>query len=309
MTASNSVTRKKKPINKIRVLFILTGITLPLIQWFIFYIYANFSSFFMAFTDSAGNLSMENFQRFFNEFSKETSTIRIAIKNTFLTFGILLVSYPFKVLVSYFIYKKIPGASVYRILFFLPGILFSICTAMMFSRVVGSNGFIAKWIGEWMELGYTPELLADDRFANTVVILNMLWLGFPGDLIIWGGTFTRIPDSILEAGQIDGTTWWTEFTRIIVPMVWPTVALQMVLMFCGIFGASGNVFLLTAGGYGTQTLSNWMYMTLLKGSGAGYSSNVYNYLSAVGMLQTVIAVPLALGIRRFTDKFFDGVEF
>lgn len=300
---------KKKPINKIRVAFIICTITLPLIQWLIFYVYANLSSFTMAFTDASGNPSIENFARFFNEFTMETSEIRTAFRNTFLTFGILFVAYPFKVLVSYFIYKKVPGAAVYRVLFFLPSVLFAICTSMMFTRVVGTNGFLAQWIGERMNLGYTPELLADDRFANITVLLNMLWLGFPGDLIIWGGTFSRIPEETLEAGRIDGTTWWTEFSRIIVPMVWPTVSLQMVLLFCGIFGASGNVFLLTRGAYGTMTLSAWMYITLLDGSGTNYTSNVYNYLSAVGMLLTVVAVAIALIVRKFTDKMFDEVEF
>mgnify|MGYP003319060843 FL=1 len=137
----------------------------------------------------------------------------------------------------------------------------------------------------------------------------MLWLGFPGGLIIWGGTFTRIPHDVLESGQIDGVNWWQEFTMITVPMVWPTVALQMVLMFCGIFGASGSVFLLTKGMYGTMTLSAWMYLQLFNMSGNQYTSNAYNYMSAVGLVITVIAIAISLGIRKWTDKAFEEVEF
>lgn len=303
------IRQHKKKVDKGRVVFILFCVTIPIVQWLLFYVYTNVSSILMAFTNSEGQLSIDNFKRFFEELSLSTSTIRIAFKNTFLTFGILFVSYPFKVLVSYFIYKKIPGAAFYRIVFFLPTVLFSICTAMFFQRIVGTSGFIAEWIGEWLELGYVPELLADSRFANITVLINMIWLGFPGDLIIWGGTFARIPNDVLESGAIDGTTWWTEFTRIIVPMVWPTVALQMVLLFCGIFGATGNVFLLTGGGHGTMTLSTWMYITLLDSSGTKYTSNVYNYLAAVGLLVTIVAVAISLVVRRFTDKVFDEVEF
>ncbi len=299
----------KKKRNVGRTMFILSCVAIPVIQWLIFYVYANVSSFTMAFTNVAGVWSLDNFTRFFEELSMETSNIRTAFKNTFITFALLLVSYPFKVLVSYFLYKKIPGAAIYRILFFIPSILFSICTTMMFTRIVGVNGFIAQWIGEALELGYVPELLADERFANLVVLIHMLWLGFPGDLIIWGGTFSRIPEDVLEAGRVDGTTWWTEFTKIIVPMVWPTVQLQMVLMFCGIFGSTGAVFLLTEGRFGTMTLNAWMYITLLQGSGSNYTSNVYNYLSAVGLLTTVIAIAISLSIRKLTDKMFNEVEF
>ena len=92
-------------------------------------------------------------------------------------------------------------------------------------------------------------------------------------------------------------------------MVWPTVALQLVLMFCGIFGAGGAVFLLTGGGAGTMTLQAWMYIELLDNSGGNYSSGVYNYMSAVGLMLTIVAVCISLAVRRITDKMFDEVEF
>ena len=303
------VFRKGKPINKRRVLFVICCCVIPIIQWLIFYVFANLSSFVMAFTNKNGEISFDNFVRFWGELTNPASDIRIAIRNTFLTFAIILVSFPFKVLVSYFIYKKVPLAGLYRILFFLPSIIFSVALAMIFQKMISVNGFIAEWVQDWLNLAQPPELLADSRYANTVVILHMLWLGFPGDLIIWGGTFTRIPNDVLESAQIDGVNWWQEFTMITVPMVWPTVALQMVLMFCGIFGASGAVFLLTKGMYGTMTISAWMYLQLLNMSGNQYTSNAYNYMSAVGLVITVIAIGISLGIRKWTDKAFEEVEF
>ena len=303
------VFRKGKPVNKRRVFFGICCCILPVVNWLIFYVFANISAFSMAFTNKDGVLSFDNFIRIWEELNNPVSDIRIAFQNTFLTFAIILVSFPFKVLVSYFIYKKIPLAGVYRILFFLPSIIFSVALAMIFQRMIGVNGFIAEWVQDWLNLAQPPELLADSRYANTVVILHMLWLGFPGDLIIWGGTFTRIPNDVLESAQIDGVNWWKEFTMITIPMVWPTVALQMVLMFCGIFGASGAVFLLTKGMYGTMTISAWMYLQLYNLSGSPYNSNAYNYMSAVGLVITVIAIGISLGIRKWTDKAFEEVEF
>lgn len=310
MQKSNSINvNRKKKTEKEKVIFILFCITIPIIQWLVFYVYTNIDSVFMAFRDTNGSLTLDNFKRFFNEFKSPSSEIRLAFRNTFITFAIILATYPFKVLVSYFLYKKVPGSTVFRILFFLPSILFSVCTAMVFTRFVGTTGFIARAVQDMLHLDYVPELLADSRFANIVVLLNLVWLGFPGDLIIWGGTFARIPVDVLESGKIDGVNWWTEFTKIIVPLVWPTLSLQMILMFCGVFGASGQVFLLTGGNYGTITLSVWMYKIVLQNSGTMYTSNVYNYLSAVGLLITVVAVTLSLCIRRFTDKAFNDVDF
>lgn len=302
-------TTKKSKLNKSPVGFIICCVTLPVIMWLVFYVYANFSSIIMAFQDKQGNFSVTNFQRFFTELKLPTSEIYLAFRNTFMTFAILVVAFPFKVLVSFFIYKKIPFSGFYRIVFFLPIIIFSVAVTLVFQRIISVDSSLTQTIANWLQLDYTPEWLTDSDFANTVVILHMLWLGFPGDLIIWGGTFARIPEDVLEAGRIDGVSWWTEFTKIIVPLVWPTVALQMVLLSCGIFGASGQVFLLTGGRYGTMTLTAWMYNNLYLNSGARYTSGAYNYMSAVGFMLTVVAIIVSLSVRKFTDKVFDEVEY
>lgn len=301
--------KKKKHINKLRVAFILFGITLPILHWLIFYVYANISSIGMAFTNEYGELSIQNFVRIFEELTMSTSKIREAFRNTFITFAVLVAMYPIKVLVSFFIYKKIPFYNFYRVVFFFPTIIFSVAVSMVFLQLIGTEGFIAQAVQEWCGLDYTPELLADSRFANKTIIFNMVWMSLPGDLVIWGGTFARIPEEVLESARIDGVNWWTEFTKIVVPLVWPTVALQMVLLFCGIFGASGSVFLLTGGNYGTMTITAWMYVTLYENSGGSYHSNVYNYLSAFGLVITVLAVAISLIIRKWTDKVFDEVEY
>ena len=308
-TIGVAIPKKKKKVNKLRVLFIICCVAPPILSWLIQYVFVNISAFGMAFMNKDGELTLEHFVRFYNELQNPVSEIRIAIRNTFLTFGIILLMYPIQVMVSYFIYKKIPGAAIYRILFFLPSIIFSVALTMIFQRMIGVEGFIAQAIQKWKHLDYVPELLADSRFANTTVLLHMVWLSFPGDLIIWGGTFARIPEEVLESGKIDGVNWWTEFTKITVPLVWPTVAMKMVLTFCGCLGASGAVFLLTAGEFDTVTLNAWMYLELLNNAGTYETSNAYYYMSAVGLIMTVFAITISLFIRKYMDKAFDEVEF
>ena len=142
--ARGKLKNKNNRFSKTRTLFIICCITLPIIQFLMFYVYTNASSVVLAFTDTKGNFTFDNFARFFKEFTMKTSNIRIAFKNTLLTFFILFVTFPFKTLVSYFLYRKIPGYKAYRILFFLPMIIFSICTTLMYTRIVGVNSFIAK---------------------------------------------------------------------------------------------------------------------------------------------------------------------
>ena len=58
-----------------------------------------------------------------------------------------------------------------------------------------------------------------------------------------------------------------------------------------------------------MTLSAWLYITLMNGSGNAYTSTVYNYLSAVGLMMTIVAVTISLFVRKITDKAFNEVEF
>lgn len=304
--------KRKKPINKCRVAFIICCCALPVLEWLIFYIYANIQAFTMAFTDRTGAFSLENFERLWKQLQSIDSELGVAIKNTAITFLILVVQYPFHIMVSYFLYKKIPLSNLYRVLFFMPSIIFSVAFVLTFKQLIGVNGFIAQAVRDAQGLDYTPALLADSRYANTVVLLHMLWISFSGNIVIYGGAFARIPDELLESARIDGVNWWQEFTKITVPMIWPTVALNAVLMVCGIFNASGSVFLLTEGEYGTMTLSAWMYIQLLEGGGAGANvahSNIFNYMSAVGLVMTIIAVSISLGVRKWTDKVFKDLQY
>ncbi len=307
-TNKTKVKIKRKKMSTGRKLFILGCTIIPVINWLVFYVYCNISSVLLAFKDG-DQLSLRHFVRIFEEFSYSGSDLQLAFKNTMITFAIILVMYPFQVLVSYFLYKKVPCTGFYRIIFFLPSIIFSVAVALIFKRMVDVEGVIAETVGNISKVGYTPELLADSQFANYTVLFNMIWLSIPGNMVIWGGTFARIPEDVLESGRLDGVNWWGEFTKIIIPLIWPTMALQMVLLFCGMLGASGNVFLLTDAKYGTVTLTSWIYLQLMEISGNQHTSNLLNYMSAVGVVMTVISITISLLVRKFTDKVFTEVEF
>ena len=308
-TAVESPLKKKKPINWSRTLFILSQITLPWLFWLVFYVYINLRGFTLAFEDAAtGGFTLKYFIRFWEEISSSSGELNIAVRNTAITFAINFIRMPLQVLVPYFIYKKIPLAGTWQFLFYIPNMIFGMAMTMVFTQLIGTNGFVAQQIGEWLGLSYVPELLADSRFANYAIWIHMIWASFPGDLIIRGGTFARIPGEVLESGQLDGVNWVQEFTLITLPLVWPTFALKMLLSVCGILGASGAVFLLTNGDFGTQTLSVWLFQQQLAGVG-NPDSPVYNYMSAVGIAMTIFSVTLTFIVRKYTNKAFAGVDY
>lgn len=58
-----------------------------------------------------------------------------------------------------------------------------------------------------------------------------------------------------------------------------------------------------------MTFAAWQYLQLFEYSGSRFSSNIYNYLSAVGLVTTVIAIVISVTVRRFANKAFEEVEF
>lgn len=301
--------KTKKKRAKSEIALIATTLALPIFAFIMWYVIPNASGFTQSVRDSQGHFTLAHFKRVYDTMSNPESDLMIGFKNTFLCFALGAFLHPFRIMVAFFLYKKIPGHWLWRMLFLLPGLVMGVAMSRIQQQLLMPTGFIAEWVGKWAGLDYVPELLADSRFANATLYFLVIWLGFPGDLILWGGTFTRIPQEMLEAGRIDGTNWFTEFTKIVIPLVWPTFCLTLILMVSSIFSSGTNAFLMTKGEYGTMTFPCWLQLEMLYGTGSRYSTGVYGYMSAVGVCVTAIAVPLALGVRKITNKYFQEVEF
>ena len=303
---------KAKRVNWSRIIFILCFILVPTINFLIFYVYVNFDGILMAFYRYDVNYNkiwgFENFTMFFDELLHQSDGIQLAFVNTFKTFLINLIIFPWGIAVSYFLYKKIPLYKTFRVLFFLPSIINGIITVIVYKNFVSVEGPIAAMVQNMLGLSEPPDLLGDPRFANTFVWIHMLWLSFPGDMIIWGGAFARIPDGVIESARIDGASWFTELVRIILPMIWPTFALKAIMLISSVFGASGAVFLLTNGDYGTMTFSAWQYIQI-RNSSNNPNSVVYNYVSAIGIIVTLAAMVLVLLGKWLENKLFKDVDY
>ncbi len=294
------VMNPKRKMTLRRKIFIISFLVLPILHFIVFYIYPNFNAFLMGFQKTEnGKLvwTIEHFIDIFARLGNNSDELVESILNTLKTFGINMIMYPVSILVSYFLYKKVFGHNVFRVLFFLPQIVSGVVFAFVFRRLCQVDAPLHSLVETLYKIESKQALLADPRFANTFVFVMMIWLGFPGSMIIWGGTFARIPDSVLEYARIDGVGWIREVVSIILPMVWPTFSLFLVLQFATIFSSSGPVFLLTQGAHGTQTLHNWFYMQVF-GQEVHPNSNALNYMSAFGLLITFAGCTLSLLTRK-----------
>ena len=292
----------------IKYLFIFSIIGVQLINFIIFYVIQNGNSILMAFQIKKKGVSywsFDNFKRVYEGFFGEganASELTKALMNTFKFYGLGLIMMPIALLTSYFMYKKVPGHKAMQIMFFIPSILAGIVWSTLYKEIVGMQGPIVKLYQFINGTEEIPLFLGDSRFALKTVMAYTVWMGIAGNFILYGGAMSRIPTEVIEAGKLDGITWYREFAQVVLPLVFPTVGTQFLLGLTGLFTASGNILFLTGGAYGTNTISFLIFQNVY---GNQETSNTYNYASCVGFCFTILTIPLVFVSRYFLNKIED----
>lgn len=298
------IKRKKK--NWGERIFIIVMLAWPIFHFLVFWLYVNFDSLLLAFQkpESFGSDKMvwtlDNFKFVYHEFFEGGTEMWIALRNTFLYFASSMLVFPLALIMTYFIYKKIPGYKVFRVIFYFPTIISASVTASIFKYIIAGNGPVAMFLelfGKDM-----PFLLNDSSTAIWTLIFYMHFFGLGGNLVLLGGSMSKIDTSVLEAAKIDGVSAMQELIHIIIPMMWPTIATILTLAFTGIFTASGPILLFTKGGYETMSLSYWIFDKVKFG-------NSYNEPAAVGFVFMILSIPIVFGMRHLLEKKDSGVAY
>lgn len=283
-------------------LFVASLLVIPIICFLIFWVYVNLDSFLLAFQReraSAGvstemYFTFENFEMVFNGFFKDRELL-IALRNTLLFYGVaLIIVLPISILMAYFVYKKILGYKIFRTVTYLPTIISSSALVVLFQYTFWYGSPYHEIV---LALGKTYEnpLVTAGPAIVLLLVYNVIF-GFGPNMVVLGGAMNSISEDVLEAGEIDGCNWFQELTRLVIPMVWPTISTIIVLSFAGILSSTGPILAMTRGEYETQTLSFLLY-GYATGAVQTISRDV-NYASAIGLVMTIVTFPIVLVLRH-----------
>ena len=284
-------------------IFVYCLIALPLIEFFTIYVYINVDSFFLAFQRGGKFAGLENFKMLWDEVRADNSTILVAIKNTFIYFGADLILFVWSIFLSYFFYKKILGYKFFRFVLYMPAIISPVVFVALFKNLTSVNGAIALIIKNFKPDFRMPNLLARSDTATWTMVVYVLWMGWTKNMLYLGGSLARIPLEILESARLDGVGPWEELTKLLVPLLLPTLSTLLLLDVVGILSSSGPILLFTKGDYNTTTISYWMF-TLVYNTG----NDQYVKASAAGICLTLIMFPVVYTMRWLIGKI-DSVEY
>lgn len=284
-------------------LFVYLLIALPLMEFFAIYVYTNIDSFFLAFRRNGQFAGWANFELLWAEVRAPGSTIMIAIRNTFIYFGADCILFIWSIILSYFFYKQIFAYKFFRFVLYMPAIISPVVFVTLFKNLTSVNGAIDILITKFNPDFVMPSLLARSDTATWTMVVYMLWMGWTKNMLYLGGSLARIPVEVLESARLDGVGPWGELTKILVPLLMPTLATLFLLDMIGILSSSGPILLFTKGKYETTTISYWMF-TLVYATG----ENAYAKASAAGMCMTLIMMPFIYFVRWLTGRV-DSVEY
>ena len=296
--------KKKRKMTTNRKVFLICMLAIPLAHFCVFWIYINFSSILLGFQTARGEWTLNNFVMFWD--SLKTGTIGLALKNTLIFFLTnILIIFPLGLLTSYFLYKKILGAKVFRIIFYLPSIISAVAYTGVFMELIRPWGVVGV-IANALNIPFPPEgLLGTSRTAIWTIVAYCIWTNVGANMLLFSGAMARIPIDVLEAAKLEGCKPMQEVVHLIVPLIWPTLATMLILQMTGIFSASGPIMLFTGGAYDTYTIAYWIFAQVY-GNGGG--SGNYGLVSASGLVFTLIGCVLILVTKRLTDKI-EAVEY
>ncbi len=299
--------RKKKFFDK-KLLFYCCGLALPILQYCIFYIYVNFNSFILAFTNydfytqETTFAGFSKFQEVFYTFfeSQQSAQLMLSFKNSLITYALnLIVGTGGALIFSYYIYKQRAFSGLYKVILFLPSVIPGVALISMYKTSMSS------WVLEiynMLAINDSPVSLLDRTdTAFFTVLLFSLFFGFGTQVLMYLGAMNKINPSISEAAKLDGASFLRELWSITIPCIYSTLATFIVVGIAGIFTSDLGLysfFSMNAPGP-THTLGYYLYRETQI-----YSTNQarWSYIAAVGLCFTAIVAPITLGLRATLNK-------
>jgi multiple sugar transport system permease protein len=143
--------------------------------------------------------------------------------------------------------KLVRWKGVFRTIFFAPYITTLVAVAIVFRylyhpRFGGLNRVLEL-------LGISAiDWLGDPRWAMPAIILLAVWKNFGYAMILFIAGLQAIPESLYEAGRIDGAGSFQLFRKITLPMLAPTFLFLGIMTTIGYFQFFAEPYVMTGGG-------------------------------------------------------------
>ncbi len=190
---------------------------------------------------------------------------------------------------------RLPGRQVFIALLVLPVMVSPIVAgatwSLMFNTRFGPINQILGWIvGEEVNILWTVNPL----LVYPAILTAEIWQWTPFMFLLLLAALSGVDRSQLEAAAIDGAGYWRTFFKIVLPAIWPVMAVAILIRGLDLFRLFDIVWALTKGGPGTmtETISIFTYVK-------GFQQFETSYTAAVALLIIVLlTIVVVLALKR-----------
>jgi multiple sugar transport system permease protein len=184
--------------------------------------------------------------------------------------------------------RPIRGIRVYRTAVFVPVVVSTIATVIIFLWVFDPNFGLANWLLGKVGLGPFAFFTSANGALYSIVAMTVWgWIGF--NVIVYLAALQGIPRELVEAAEIDGAGNWGIFRNVTLPLLGPVTLFLVVWSSINALQLFDEVYLATNGGPGTATYVPvfYLYKLAFQQGIAGYAAAIAYVLFAVILVLTV----------------------
>ena len=202
------------------------------------------------------------------------------------------------VLIAWLLNAKLRGEIAVRSIVFLPVVLGATINGLtwyvMFNPI---GGPVTLALNELF--GIRANMLGSVSTALWAVIWVQIWANLGFSMMVFLAGMQGIPAEVYEAGKIDGTSAWSAFRHLTIPLLAPSITINVLLAIIGTITGFELIFVLTGGGpaLASQTLGIWVVnQAFFTGS------RLPGFASAIAMVQFVLVFTIALIMQYYLRR-------
>ena len=217
-----------------------------------------------------------------------------ALKNTFI---LVAITVPLSTIIALLISVGLNSIqklrNLYQTVYFLPYVTNTLAVGLvfmiLFKKTPYSEGLInllINWFG-----GTSVDFIEGPYWAKMFVLcFYTIWVVLPFKILILTSALASVNQDYYNAAKIDGSSKFTIFRKITLPMISPTVFYLVITGFIGAFKAYSDAVALFGtdlNAAGMNTIVGYIY-DMLYGNSGGYPS----YASAAAIILFVIVLTI-----------------
>lgn len=170
---------------------------------------------------------------------------------------------------------------------FMPMVLASVVIGIIWGYIYNPQIGILNYILEQLGLSsWIRDWLGDPKINMYSVSVPIIWANIGPYLILFIAAIQNISSEVEDAAKIDGAVGFRRLYLIVVPMIWDTIKVAIVLCISGSMKSFDLIYVMTGGGpaQATELLATYMYNNTFNIFRYGYGSAVSTMIMIISMI-------------------------